>query len=62
MLLPAAFHFTLTYRDGSDNVQEQIAKQKEDILRRSHGVRPSLIILNPSVNHLFIGLRNLDFW
>ena len=38
MLLPAAFHFTLTYRDGSENVEERIDEQKKDILRMSHGV------------------------
>lgn len=38
VLLPAAFHFTLSSRDGSDNMEEQIDKQKQDILRMSHGV------------------------
>ncbi|KIP05832.1 hypothetical protein PHLGIDRAFT_73597, partial [Phlebiopsis gigantea 11061_1 CR5-6] len=38
VLLPAAFHFTLTNRDANDNIKEQIEKQKRDILRMSHGV------------------------
>ena len=38
VLLPAAFHFTLAYRDGSENIKERIDEQKKDILRMSHGV------------------------
>ena len=37
VLLPAAFHFTLTYRSG-ESVGASIEEQKQDILRMSHGV------------------------
>ena len=39
VLLPAAFHFALSYstRD-KDETQTTLQQQKEDILRMSHGV------------------------
>lgn len=42
MLLPAAFHFTLSYRPGED-AQTTLAEQKKDILQMSRGVSVVLI-------------------
>ncbi len=40
VLLPAAFHFALTYskEDGADDISTTLQEQKQDILRMSHGV------------------------
>ncbi|KAF7799782.1 hypothetical protein EIP86_011024 [Pleurotus ostreatoroseus] len=44
VLLPAAFHFTLTYRSG-ENPGASLDEQKQDILRMSHGVSVVLILI-----------------
>lgn len=40
VLLPAAFHFALTYSkdDDADDIGTTLQEQKQDILRMSHGV------------------------
>ena len=53
MLLPAAYHFTLSYRSG-ENVQETLEEQKKDILRMSHGVSSRLVLLSEQVFNALI--------
>ena len=38
VLLPAAFHFALTYTKDGDADDVSLQQQKDDILRMSHGV------------------------
>ncbi|KAI0091210.1 Sodium/calcium exchanger protein-domain-containing protein [Irpex rosettiformis] len=54
VLLPAAFHFTLSYRTG-ENVQTSMEEQKKDILRMSHGVSIVLIFI-------YIAYLLFQFW
>ncbi|KAI0690168.1 hypothetical protein BC835DRAFT_1417988 [Cytidiella melzeri] len=54
VLLPAAFHFTLSNRSG-DNPQTSIDEQKVDILRMSHGVSVVLIFI-------YIAYLFFQFW
>ncbi|KAL7279122.1 hypothetical protein ACG7TL_006962 [Trametes sanguinea] len=50
VLLPAAFHFSLTYRtdDSSGDAETTLQEQKEDILRMSHGVAIVLLFIYAS--------------
>ncbi|RDX57402.1 hypothetical protein OH76DRAFT_1476798 [Lentinus brumalis] len=47
VLLPAAFHFALTYskEDGADDISTTLQEQKKDILRMSHGVAVVLLFI-----------------
>ncbi|OSD06469.1 hypothetical protein PYCCODRAFT_935378 [Trametes coccinea BRFM310] len=50
VLLPAAFHFSLTYRtdDSSGDAETTLQEQKEDILQMSHGVAIVLLFIYAS--------------
>ncbi|KAI0078827.1 hypothetical protein K474DRAFT_1641003 [Panus rudis PR-1116 ss-1] len=57
VLLPAAFHFALTYTSNDDPVAAatSIAEQKQDILRMSHGVAIVLLFI-------YISYLVFQFW
>ncbi|GJE88646.1 sodium/calcium exchanger protein-domain-containing protein [Phanerochaete sordida] len=55
VLLPAAFHFTLSNRTPGESAQTSIEEQKQDILRMSHGVSVILIFI-------YISYLLFQFW
>lgn len=55
VLLPAAFHFTLSDRTPGESIKTTIEEQKQDILRMSHGVSVVLIFI-------YISYLLFQFW